>query len=439
MRKKVEPTVTKIDVDEKNGEPSIVEVSSKELEKSTKAEKQIKNEEKRKKSKGRQLEIAKTMGFITDKSVDKRKRILKNLVTVLFFAFAIGVLIFTAIDDFTGDPIDWNQILTTINGSWHYLVLAMLCGVLFLVAKGFQRSVLCKSNTGKWRLKTSIEAGIVCQTYNNLTPLAIGGQPFEINYFTKHKMNGGEASSVVISAYIVNMFTVVIIGVLAVLSFKFNFLGHKDLSYIPDYIFILAIIGLSANLVMPALVIMFCISPRLCSKLVYFVIWIGEKLKIVKNPTALRYKTLRSVLINSRGVKKLFKRPLVLIATALLSALEVFSMATIAYFTLRFFGFGGSRGWPDGGFILWIQIMEICILMNNAVTIIPTPGNAGAVDLSFYTIFKEELASGLAFPAMLTWRLLNFYLVIVFGLVAVRIFARRDKKLERLLQENQTR
>lgn len=380
-------------------------------------------------TKDKRDKIAKSMGFVTDKGVNKRTRILKNLVTALFFGFAIGVLVYTAINDFAGKPIDWNIILNTLKKNWIYLILAVLAGILFITTKGVQRSVLCKSNTGKWHFKTSLEAGLVCQVYNNVTPLAVGGQPFEISHFTKHKLNGGEATSVVISAYIVNMFTSVFLGILAIVCFRFNLLGHKTLSYIPSTIFILAIIGLCANLIMPALVIMFCISPRLCSRLVYFVIWLGEKLKIVKNPTALRYKTLRSVLINSRGVKRLFKRPLVLISTAFLSALEIFFMSSIAYFTLRFYGFGGSGGWHNGGFILWIQIMEITILLHNAVAIIPTPGNAGAADLSFYAIFEKELAAGLAFPAMFTWRLLNFYLIIVFGFIAIRLIARRDKKL----------
>lgn len=434
MKKNTTPTITKIDVDKKSGEPIIVKVSEKELSKSCQSESKTQTPEKRKKSKGKQLEIAKAIGFVTDKNTDRKTRILKNLITFLFFAFAIGVLVYTAINDFAGKPVDWSVIKATLTKNWQYLVLAVFAVIFFFIAKGTQRSVLCKSITGKWHYKSSIKAGIVCQVYNNITPLAVGGQPFEINHFTKNGISGGESTSIVISAYIANMFTVVFLGILAVVSFRFNLLGHPNLAYIPSTIFVLAIIGLCANLAMPALVIMFCISPRLCSKLVYFVIWLGEKFKIVKNPTATRYKTLKSVLVNSRGIKKLFKRPLVLLATIFLSALELFAMATVAYFTLRFYGFGGGNGWANGGIVLWLQIMELCLLINNAVAIVPTPGNAGAADLSFYAIFSFELAQGLAFPAMLTWRLLTFYLIIVVGFILVRIFAKKDKKRAALLE-----
>ena len=118
------------------------------------------------------------------------------------------------------------------------------------------------------------------------------------------------------------------------------------------------------------------------------------------------------------------------ISSFLLSFLEHLSGTSIAYFVLCFFGFNWG-----GGLIEWAQVIQICVLINVAISFIPTPGNAGAADLSFYLLFKtglglsgNEQVSGYAFPAMLVWRVLSFYSTIIIGFTFNKIKKRKDKR-----------
>ena len=81
----------------------------------------------------------------------------------------------------------------------------------------------------------------------------------------------------------------------------------------------------------------------------------------------------------------------------------------------------------------YIDIFFMCVYTYAAVTYIPTPGNAGAAEGTFYALFKT-LKSGNIFWAMLIWRFLSYYMFLATG-VGIYIYnfvknkrALRDKK-----------
>ena len=100
-KKKVSYVQQKIDFDKKTAEPYITETfeSGREtpvLPKEPKdytgkplADKQVK-----------QLTMNKLLGLETDRTIDKRQRLYKNLVSLAFIVFVLAVLVITAYDDF---------------------------------------------------------------------------------------------------------------------------------------------------------------------------------------------------------------------------------------------------------------------------------------------------------------------------------------------------
>ncbi|MBO4594278.1 MAG: flippase-like domain-containing protein [Clostridia bacterium] len=378
----------------------------------------------------KQLNMTKMLGFETDKSIDKRRRFLKNVVTAIFVAFVIGVLFYTAVADFTSENLaSFDDVSKTILHNWYYIIYAVLSLLIFFVAKGLLRAFLCRSVTGKFRFHSSFNAGVVCQFYNFVTPLAMGGQPFEISYLAKKKFEGGHASSISLSSYLINMFTYAILYLFAILAYKNNWLnyvpnaaGNSVLDYFPHTILVAAIVGTSISLFMPALILIFSIFPRLGYFIVNFIIWIIGKLRLTKDPKLLKIKLLRTLIINSRSMKRLFRKPLTLLLSSLFGFAEALAYATIAYFVLKFFGFD----WEAPHILEWLQVVTIITLINAASSFIPTPGSSGAADISFYALFSIELLGGFGFTAMLIWRMLSFYLIIILGFVFVKTVIKRD-------------
>lgn len=450
MKKREKIKATKIEIDENTNEPILVEVDlnekANEIKSKKSSVKKIKPEDidkmsdKEYRKYGRQLVMTGLIGFDKhDVDTDKRKKILKNVCSTLFVIIVLAVLVITAYNDFFSesarvDPPSWSEISTTLSTNWIYIIGLVLSLFFCFFFKGVKLSLLCKKTTGKWRLKTCLETSVIGLYYNYVTPFAVGGQPFEIYHLSKHGVHGGDASSLPIAAYFFNQTTMALVSLFALIIFS----PSTNILSIPDDIIgsttaavlrPMAAVGLAFELLMPILIITCCFLPRFCAKLVNLIVTIGYKIKIVKNKELLKYKILRNVLSNAKSLKRIAKSPFVFISSILISIIECLALSSIAYFTLRFFGFDNPHAWSVWE---WSQIVCVCLVLYAAVSFIPTPGNLGAADLSFYWLFKIGLVNvaGLAFPAMVTWRVMSFYSFIIIGVVFTTFKRKADRRKE---------
>ncbi len=436
------PIVNKIEIDEATNEPIIVEAPDSDIAKQEFCDEEIVietadffAEAKNARSVGKQM-VMKGLGLSKSEkdNINKRQRIFKTVFTVVFIVFVVGVLIFTFYKDFFGRPEKfptWTELASILADGAKYFLYGLLALFLAYLFKALKLSILCKPLTGKFRFKTCFETSIIGHYYNYVTPLAVGGQPFEIYHLSKHGVHGGVASSLPIATYVLNQFAFVIIGIAFMIMFKFNTLNISDQLYstFPTAFTVMAIVGLSFCFLMPFVIFIFCLMPRFGAMLVHLVIKIGSKLKIIKDPTKTTYKTVKNIVHNTQCLKKIFKKPIPAILCFILSFAEHLSAASISYFALKTFGFNSGI---DNVLLEWLQILQLVLMLTFAISFIPTPGNAGAADLSFYLLFSTSLAAGLAFPAMMLWRLMAFYSFIVIGFVFATLKKRSDKRKQRL-------
>ena len=361
-------------------------------------------------------------------NVDKRQRVFKKITTVVFIVFMVGVLAYTAYKDFFVNKNfpSISELKTILNEGWLFFFVAMLSFCLAFFFKGLKNVLMCKSMTGKAHFITCMETGIIGTYYNNVTPLAVGGQPFEIYHLSKHGVHGGVASSIPIASFFLNQLAFVILGVLSLSILSGNMFGAPSyiLTVYPPAFYTLTIIGLCCCLFVPSLVILFSLLPRVGAKLVYFVIRLGKKLRIIKNPEQTLQKTIKTVVHNSHCLKKIASKPLLFLGLFVLSFLENIANTSIAFFVLKGFGLHLGISFIEE----WIVICSICFILFASITFIPTPGNSGAADLSFFLLFETVLFAGLAFPAMIVWRLFSFYSTIIIGFAFATLKRRYDIK-----------
>lgn len=433
---------TVIEVDENTSEPKIVELSEREYDERISGDSPVREHaisisDENEKSVGKQIVMNKVFGFDDKDAVTKRQKFFKRLMTWLFIVIVAGVLAWTAYNDFFSEKKQlppreyWAEIFST---RWYYIILAILSLALCYALKATKHSLISFSLTGKWRYGVCLGTSVIGLYYNYVTPLAVGGQPFEIYNLTKNGYSGGEASSMTISAFILHQIAFVICGFVSLGLFIGNALDIPEnmVAAIPRIISIIATVGLLLAFSVPLFVILFSFNSKVGEKLVTFVFFLGKKLKIVKNPAASKTKTLKSLTTNANCLKKLATNPVVFALDFLMSFGEQLSLCSIAYFTLKFFGFDWSS---RTGFTEWLQVVQLCFILYAAISFIPTPGNSGAADLSFYLLFDTGLGlsgtnvyGGLAFPAMIVWRFLSFYSFIIIGFIYTAIARKRKQK-----------
>ncbi len=379
----------------------------------------------------KEIVMDRMLGIKKDEEINKRQKLFKNICTWAFIIFVVSVLAFTAYHDFSGGGDrqfpEWEDFKALLIQGWKYLLLAILSLFLNYFFKSLKFSIMCKSVTGKWHFKTCFETAMIGNYYNNVTPLAVGGQPFEIYHLSKHGVKGGAASSIPIAAFFLNQAAFVIISAVSIALFTNNTLKIPDALYnaFPDTFKIMAIIGAVLCTIVPFLVVLFCLLPKLTSKLVHFVMFLGGKLRIVKDPKGTTLKTIKTVYHNATCLKGLAKKPLIFITTTVLSIFQYIASLSIIYFVLLTFnfkidGFGTVNS--------WLQICQLGAMLLISISFIPTPGNSGAADLSFYVLFAVGLPAGFAFPAMVVWRIISFYSYIILGFSFATIKKRSDLK-----------
>lgn len=341
----------------------------------------------------------------------------KIIFIAIFFLICAASIAVTAVNDFAGSEstLPFSEILSIIGRNWLYLVLAVCCCLLVLVFDWLRTTLIFYGFKKQFRLKLTAETAVITKFYDYVTPFGAGGQPFAAYLMTKHGVDAGTSTAVVISSFLLQQFCFIILCILS-LIFSFHVL--------PTATQAMSIVGILSYLLVPILVVIFSIMPRATTKIVTAIIRFGGKIKLLKNPEKTAEKAMRIIGKNAACLKNIGRNKLTLILAALCSFASHLAMASIAYFVLKTFAYDI----PANGFLEWLKMVQIVTILYASVSFIPTPGNAGASELSFYFIFKTNLAGGLGFTGMIVWRLLCFYAYLVIGAVVALVGSRFERR-----------
>jgi uncharacterized membrane protein YbhN (UPF0104 family) len=96
-------------------------------------------------------------------------------------------------------------------------------------------------------------------------------------------------------------------------------------------------------------------------------------------------------------------------------------ICSMPYFVIRMFG----------GHMSWVDALATTMFIYAAIAFIPTPGNAGAAEGSFYLVFSM-LTQGRIFWAMLVWRFFCYYIYIIWGIgnLCAQLYHRQTRHAE---------
>ncbi len=358
---------------------------------------------------------------------NKRNKILKRLCVVLFVVFAVGAIVFTAISDFSsGSVASLSEIWTVVSKNSYYLLFALIAFCATLLFRALTLSLMMSSISKESKLPLMIETAVIGRYYDFVTPLGAGGQPFQIYHLSKHKeLPSGVAGALPLSEFVINRIAFV---VLVIISLIVNAYAGFEMNITATSTIVLAIIGLVLNCFMPSIVLIFVLWPKAGEALVNLFVKIGAKLHFIKRPKAYARKTICSLKSNAKNVKMMCKNKFLVIISFVFSLASEVAVCTIAYFVLKTFAYDVEAN----GIMEWIQIVCTCSILYSAVSFVPTPGNAGASELSFYWVFTNCLQAGICFSAMLTWRLLSYYSYLVLGGIFILVGKIKKKNRQKL-------
>ena len=379
----------------------------------------------------------------TNESLQKKGKAKKIILQLLFAVFCIGSVAFTAVSDFSNKSAEGNatfsEIINVLFNNAHFFLMAIIALLGLYVFDTLKTSFMLKTFTKKWKFKLSLETTVITKYYDNITPFASGGQPFAIYNLSKNNVPPGTAATIPIVSIFVMQIVFVLMSVVAFICDTYG--AFSDIRLLTDVALVLGVVGLIISSFIPVAVVVFSRNSRLGVTIVNFFIRIGYKLKLVKDPHKTLISVTRGICNYIKCMKGLFsKHKLLLVAEIGLSILVQLSNCSIVFFVLKAFGYDVPE---HNLFQEWITVVQWCMILYCMVSFIPTPGNSGASELTFNSLFGTLLLTytgqgGFCFSAIIIWRILCFYLVILIGFITVSLTKISKHKKMRLQNEQQT-
>jgi len=250
----------------------------------------------------------------------------------------------------------------------------------------------------------SLKVGIIGLYYGALTPFATGGQPMQVVYMHKNKIPVGISTCIVSIKFIIYELSLCSFYVIAMILRGGYFYNNKN------QMFWLTTFGFILNLFIMFIIIFTIVNKKLVLNMGGGIINLLKKVKIVKNKEKALESFEKTIDDYHTATAYLSRYKLRALGSYFISTLNLAFFFTIPYFIYRAFG-GAMFGLFD--------IITLQAFLYLAVSFFPTPGSAGAAEGGFYLFFSTIFINVPVYLAMLVWRFLTYYLLLMVGSILI--------------------
>lgn len=353
----------------------------------------------------------------------QKKLFRRPLLIILFILINVIVIAATAASEF-GNSANAAE-LSEVKINWWMLIPAAMCFLVAITLEISKYTLMMKETSHdkkkfdiKKARKVARRTVLLGKYYDNITPAAVGGQPFQIYYMHKNAgLPSGLATTIPIIGMVSGQIGFIII---AVICFLFGSLSINNAALIATACF-----GLIFYAFWPVAIMLATFLPKAMAEFIKAGVKLLVKLHIVKNREAAIAKTEYEVNEYAKSVRKILKTKGLFTKTILMSVGFNALVAMIPFFVLTAFG----------GEVDPLPCFVTTVAITSAVYFVPTPGNAGAAEGTFYVVFSA-LSEGYVFWAMLVWRFFSYYIYIIIGAVTyfkMHIERRKESKNEKAI------
>ncbi|MGL5914955.1 MAG: lysylphosphatidylglycerol synthase transmembrane domain-containing protein [Culicoidibacterales bacterium] len=326
-------------------------------------------------------------------SNNKKNLLYFSLITLV----TIFVIYFSVKDDFQQKL----QLLLAADPSW--LLAAIGCVVIWWLSEAYVMQLIAKTNHNRYRFFDSLMVSIIGQFYSALTPMASGGQVFQIFYMRRQglKIHDGVMITLLnLSLYIVAL--MIFCGCFAVINFSlFN-------ETVPNFLIWLSI-GLISNFAVYLLLVLLATSTKIHKFIVSKII---VKFTFIKNLDQ-KLLSLESTLSEFRESFQTVQNN----KSTFLKVLLINLVRLLIFNAVPFFIALSLHVPLDGS---WVAILFDSIAASAIVALIvafvPLPGGSGGAEFIFtmFFLFLFQSPSSLI-VGMLLWRTSTFFFTLFVG------------------------
>lgn len=348
-------------------------------------------------------------------------KIWKKYSGYLFFIFLISA---TALVILT--QVDPETFVNTIKqANVYYLLLGIGCIFIYWFLEAFMLLKLMHRENSEEKIHFAWTVMMVGQYYSLITPSATGGQPLQLYEMSKKNYGFGSGTAVLVQKYALYQVAVTFLAIIATV-FSITTL-HQSL----DAAKWLIGIGLVVNIAGVVLIFILAFSPKAARIIMMGCVRLLLKIHILKNAEKYYEKVDHFIKEYRLAIEALKSHKMETLRLFLISMIQISVLYSINYWVYRSLGLDETNA---------ITIISLQAILYVAVAFVPTPGASGGAEAGFLLLFGPIYGPGNTAVAMILWRFINFYFVILFGGIylsvhSIRVGKEKAKAIEEALED----
>jgi uncharacterized protein (TIRG00374 family) len=321
----------------------------------------------------------------------------------LFVLMNVAVIMTTAYFDFVEGGTPSRHDLLDITPV--YLLAAFWCFAIAVAAETMKYYIMQEHLGCGASVPTAFKVAVLGRYYDNITPFGAGGQPFQVMFLRRSGLPSGAATTMSIAGFISSQAAFIFIAILV-----FCFRGAMKID--SAAVFVPATVGFMFYVLTPSAVVLFAISPKMTTRVIALICSAGGKLRLLKRPQSIQDRAVVTLTESRVGMAAIIMHRGMTVNIMLLSLVYQLALCSMPYFVLKMFG-------SDLGFF---SVFCTTVFIYLCITFVPTPGNSGMAEGSFYTLFSV-LGQAHLFWAMLLWRFFCYWSFVITGFVVISVNA----------------
>jgi len=337
---------------------------------------------------------------------------LKKILSFLFIVLSVSaVLIIAFSNKEMGNA--WEAI-SKLSLPW--LGGLLLCWFTYVLFEAIGTWTCLRSRGCRIRLSRVLWTVLIGLYYSDITPSAAGGQPMQVNSLRKAGIPVGYGTLALTIRFVTNQFMI------CVITLTLYLLNREFVLAQLGGVIWAARIGWLINFASVPLVLLAAFRKKWIFSLAEKLIRLGAKIRLVRDPEALRERTAEVLATYHEALTELMRRPKEILAQVLCSGISLLGLTGSVVFTYYAFGQTGTPG---------LQVLTLSCLLFVSASYTPLPGASGAQEGGFLLYFRGIFRDGTIGLGLLVWRFFTYYLFLIVGVFAVvyeRILLKRERK-----------
>ena len=238
--------------------------------------------------------------------------------------------------------------------------------------------------------------------YSNITPGASGGQPMQVAAMNTAGVPVGNGTTAVTIRLICNQFMVSLLSLIFLIANRA--FVYRQLEGAIWFVRV----GWVINFAVVPLVLLAAFRLSWVRKLVNGLISLLTKIRILKDPDAIRKNADDVLDTYHTALNALLRSPGQIVLQCLCSAASLFALTGTIVFVYHAFGLSGTP---------WYHLITLAFVLFVSASYTPLPGASGAQEGGFLYYFRGIFTGGTIGLALLIWRFFTYYLFIFVGVI----------------------